>query len=124
LKDLIKNSGWKLLKVTNGEITIGFVLVSFFRETVDQFALAYNRFYKDSSRTTILACIEHLSGQNSHKFYNLGGGIQEEDSLFNYKISFGGCVKSGTVIKYCSQKHDLFRDVLDVSLENWPVKFG
>lgn len=120
LRNLLNQPNWHLLKVFSGDSVIGFTMVAYHKGNVDQVALAYDQNIRDASRFVVYCSLEFAANNLVAEDYFMGGGIAENDTLEEYKLSLGALKKYASVVKYCSYDAPDYRDGLQLRGVRWP----
>lgn len=120
LRNLLNRPNWHLLKVFLGDCVIGFTIVAYHEGNVDQVALVYDQNVRDASRFVVYCSLEFATKNLFAEDYFMGGGISENDTLEEYKLSLGAQKKYASVVKYCSYDSLDYRDGLQMWGVRWP----
>ena len=120
LRNLLNRPNWHLLKVFLGDCVIGFTIVAYHEGNVDQVALVYDQNVRDASRFVVYCSLEFATKNLFAEDYFMGGGISENDTLEEYKLSLGAQKKYASVVKYCSYDSLDYCDGLQMKGVRWP----
>ena len=120
LRRLLTSPSWHLLKVYFEDFVLGFTIVARHGENVDQVVLVYDQNVRDASRFVVYCSLEFAANNLVAGEYFMGGGITENDSLEEYKLSLGALKENATVLKYCSYDAPDFEDGLELRGVRWP----
>jgi hypothetical protein len=117
---LLNSKSWVLLKVSEYDHILGYVIIAIHNTVVDQVFLAYDLNFRDASRKTIYMSLAFARDQLLATNYEMGGGIVEGDPLEMYKLSLGATRHDAKTVKFCSKKSPSFS--MSIKLENvrWP----
>ncbi|MDC0993589.1 hypothetical protein OAS14_04465 [Alphaproteobacteria bacterium] len=120
LKNLLRHPNWHLLKVFSGNSVIGFTVIAQHEGNVDQVVLVYDHNERDASRFVVYGSLEFAVNDLAADDYFMGGGITENDTLENYKLSLGAQKKHASMVKYCDYNAPDYHDRLELRGVKWP----